>query len=445
MRTRAFFIALVYHLLRLSARSGVDRCQRPSYADHHREEGMPQDRRCAWFEEARFGMFIHWGLYSLLGRGEWAMFFERIPKEEYARLAERFSPERFDPGAWASLAKRAGMNYMVLTTRHHDGFCLFDSRVSDFTSTRTAAKRDFVAEYVSACRKAGLRVGLYYSLLDWRFPGYFDPKGQPESAREMVDQVHAQVQELMSNYGKIDYLFYDGEWVPGIEYHRSLAESTKESPSIAEFWRSRELNQMVRRLQPEIVINNRSGLAEDVDTPEQYVVASPPGRLWESCMTIGDYWGYHRWENEFKSSARLVRTLASSVSGGGNFLLNVGPKPDGTVQREQVERLEDVGSWLAVNGEAIYGCGRPPEGMNARYLGCLTARGKTVYLHIHAWPGTEAVFVSETVRFSRAKILSGNVEVAVRHEKPGRVILSGLPPEPPDPKATVIALTIAGG
>jgi len=404
---------------------------------------MEQEKRLEWFSQARFGLFIHWGLYSLLGRGEWAMFFERIPKEEYARLAERFVPERFDPDAWAALAVRAGMRYAVFTTRHHDGFCLFDSWVSDFTSVKSAAKRDFVAEYVSACRRHGLRVGFYYSLLDWRFPGYFDPNGNPESAREMVAQAHAQVRELMTNYGKIDYLFYDGEWVPDIPYHRTLAESTKESPAIAEFWNSVELNKMVRKLQPEIVINNRSGLSEDVDTPEQYVVPSSPGRLWESCMTIGEFWGYHKGENEFKSPARLIRLLATSVSGGGNFLLNVGPKPDGTVQEEFVERLEEVGRWLSVNGQSIYNCGRAPEGTNARYLGCLTAAGKTVYFHIHAWPGEEAVFVSEKVRFSSARLLSDGTPLRVRHEGNGRVILSGLPERPPDPRATVIALTVA--
>jgi len=404
---------------------------------------MGQEKRLEWFSQARFGLFIHWGLYSLLGRGEWAMFFERIPKDEYARLADRFVPERFDPDAWASLAVRAGMRYAVLTTRHHDGFCLFDSKVSDFTSVKSAAKRDFVAEYVSAFRRHGLRVGLYYSLLDWRFPGYFDPKGNPESAGEMVAQAHAQVKELMTNYGKIDYLFYDGEWVPGIPYHRTLAESTKESPAIAEFWRSEELNRMVRQLQPEILINNRSGLAEDVDTPEQFVVPSSPGRLWESCMTIGEFWGYHRGENEFKSPAHLIRLLATSVAGGGNLLLNVGPKPDGTVQEEFLERLEEVGRWLSVNGQSIYGCGRPPEGMNARYLGCLTAAGKTVYLHIHAWPGDTAVFISEKARFSSACLLADATPLTVRHEHNGRVILSGLPEKPPDPRATVIALEVA--
>ena len=404
---------------------------------------MTPDKRTAWFQEARFGLFIHWGLYSLLGRGEWVMYFERIPREEYAKLAGRFNPTKFDVDAWAALAKRAGMKYVAITARHHDGFCLFDSKASDFTSVKTAAKRDFIAEYVAACRKAGLKVGLYYSLLDWRFPGYFDHKGKPESAAAMVKQAHAQVRELMTGYGTIDYLFYDGEWVPDVEYHRSMADSTKESPAIAEFWKAKELNRMVRELQPRIIINNRSGLAEDVDTPEQAVVASAKGRVWESCMTIGDYWGYHAGENDLKSSSHLIRLLARTVSGGGNYILNVGPLADGPIQPESVERLEDIGSWMDVNAAAIHGCGRPPEGINAHYLGCVTAKGPTVYVHVHAWPGETAVFTAETTRFTSARFLADGRPVKVSHGENGRVFLSGLPKKAPDPRATVIALEVS--
>ena len=236
------------------------------------------EKRLQWFHQARFGMFIHWGLYSLLKRGEWVMFQERILPSDYAKLADQFQPRKFDADAWAGLAAEAGMKYMVLTTRHHDGFCLFDSQVSDFTSVKTAARRDFVAEYAAACRRAGLKVGFYYSLLDWRFPGYFDPKKHKASSEALVQQYHDQVRELMMNYGRVDMLWYDGDWV-----NHGQAGIT----DIAGFWGAREVNAMVRRIQPQIIINNRSGTLEDLDTPEQHVTASKPGRGWESCMTMG--------------------------------------------------------------------------------------------------------------------------------------------------------------
>ena len=219
---------------------------------------------------------------------------ELIPTDEYAQLAKQFKPRKFGADAWAQLAKEAGAKYMVLTTRHHDGFCLFDSKASmdDFTSVRSAAGRDFVAEYVEAVRRAGLKVGFYYSWLDWRFPGYFDVKGNPKSAKAMVAQAHAQIEELMTNYGKIDILWYDGGWVPGLQ-----------GDEIAEFWGAKKVNAMLRKLQPHIIINNRSGLPEDLDTPEQHVTASAAGRGWESCMTMGDScgWGYIHNNPNFKT------------------------------------------------------------------------------------------------------------------------------------------------
>ena len=215
---------------------------------------MTSKERMKWWNEARFGMFIHWGLYSVLARDCWVMHDERISTEEYARLAQQFKPPKeFNVESWVKLAKEAGMKYMVLTTRHHDGFCLFDSKVSDFTSVKTAAKRDFVAEYVDACRRHGIRVGFYYSLLDWRFPAYFlGSKEDQDGFEKMVQQAHAQVEELMKNYGKIDYLFYDGEWIPGVQFNRDLIKQG-ESPCVAEHWRSKQLNEMVRKLQPHII------------------------------------------------------------------------------------------------------------------------------------------------------------------------------------------------
>lgn len=381
--------------------------------------------RMQWFHEARFGLFIHWGLYSLLERGEWVMSEERIPKAEYAKLAERFNPKKFDAFAWAKMAAQAGMKYAVLTTRHHDGFCLFDSQVSDFTSVKTAAKRDFVAEYVDAFRRAGLKVGFYYSLLDWRFPGYWDTKAHPESAQAMVEQYHAQVRELMTNYGKIDVLWYDGHWINGED-------------NLARFWRSKEINAWVREKQPHILINNRSGVDEDLDTPEQHVTASKPGRGWESCMTIGDScgWGYIRNNPNMKTLPQLLQHLVTAAAGAGNFLLNVGPKPDGTIRNRERKRLQAMGEWLKVNGEAIRGSQRCA--LKNGMLGLWTAKGKTGYLHVFRWPGREAVIPLVRSKVQAATLLATGKAVEFRQEHNGRLVLSRLPKNPPHPAVSVI-------
>jgi len=407
----------------------------------------PYEQRLRWFHQARFGMFIHWGLYSLLGRGEWVLFQERMKVADYARLAARFRPRRFDADAWAGLAAEAGMKYMVLTTRHHDGFCLFDSQVSDFTSVKTAARRDFVAEYAAACRRAGLKVGFYYSLLDWRFPGYFEPRRHRASAEAMVQQAHDQVRELMSQYGRVDVLWYDGDWIN--HGHAGIDDK-------AGFWRAKKLNAMVRRLQPHILINNRSGTREDLDTPEQQVTASAAGRGWESCMTMGDFmgWGYMAHNPNWKSTAQLLHALVSAAAGEGNFLLNIGPRPDGGVRREEAVRLRAMGRWLETNGESIYGSQRCAlhGGLGGKLtstntwtmIGLWTRKGKTGYLHLVRWPGREAVIPLVKTRALSARLLATGKPVTVRQEYNGRLILSGLPARPPHPAINVVAVIFAG-
>ncbi|MCC6444234.1 MAG: alpha-L-fucosidase [Armatimonadetes bacterium] len=390
------------------------------------------NKRLQWWTEARFGMFIHWGLYAIPARGEWVMLCERIPKEEYARLSSAFRPGKFDADAWVALAREAGMKYMVLTTRHHDGFCLWDSQVSDFTAPKTAARRDFVAEYVEACRKAGMRVGFYYSLLDWRFPAYWtgpekDPEGWIQSLNEewveFVDYVHAQVRELCTRYGKIDILWYDGGW-----------------PHDARDWRAKELNETVRDLQPDIIINNRSGLPEDLDTPEQHITAF--ARPWEACMTIDDlWWGYHPGDPNLKSSMQLVRNLVRCVSANGNFLLNIGPKSDGSIPAPFAARLKEIGGWLSRNGESVYGCGSSPFGQ--MHLGHVTARGQTVYLHVMYWPGTEMCAAGIKNRANRVRMLATGEEMPFEQAR-DRLFVRGLPKKSPDPIDCVFAIDIEG-
>ena len=398
---------------------------------------MEKETRMRWFCEARFGMFLHWGLYSIPARSAWVMLRERIAKAEYAKLAQKFNPKKFDADSWVKLAKEAGMKYMVLTTRHHDGFCLFDSKASDFTSVRTTAKRDFVAEYVKACRKYGMRVGFYYSLLDWRFPGWhYGPEKDPESFNQMVKQGHSQVRELMTNYGEIDILWYDGGWIPTVEYK-----------DIAKYWRSEELNSMVRKLQPDIIINNRSGIAEDIDTPEGEVTASPEGRCWETCMPMGGFaWGYIKHDPNIKPTVQLIQHLVAAANGGGNYLLNVGPKSDGTIQKEFVTRLKEIGRWMKVNGESIYSSERVPttELVSGGLLETATAKGNIIYFHIFTWPGEIAVISSIKNNVKNVRILATGKKIKFEKKDNGILILKGLPKKPPDKNDSVIAVELDG-
>src|SRR5690606_12027981 len=277
-----------------------------------------------------------------------------------------------------------------------------------------------------------MKIGFYYSLLDWRFPGYWEPKKYPDSAEAMIRQYHEQVRELLTNYGKIDVLWYDGDWVP------DLAQEER-----AAFWRSAEVNKMARKLQPHILINNRSGLEEDLDTPEQHVTASEPGRGWESCMTMGDSWGwgYIRHSQNFKTVTQLVQNLAYAAAGEGNYLLNIGPKPDGSVRKEERDRLAALGKWLRVHGEAVYGTQRAP--LEAGMLGLWTRKGDVGYLHVFDWPGSEVVVPAIKTRVKSATLLTTKQRAKVRQEYNGRLVLSGLPDTPPDPHVSVIKVQFA--
>lgn len=384
--------------------------------------------RMKWWKDAKFGMFIHWGVYSIPARGEWVMFQERIPKNEYRRFADMFKPDQYNPEKWASLAKKAGMKYIVLTTRHHDGFSLFDSKVSDFTAPKTACGRDLIKEYVEAVRKEGLKVGFYYSLLDWRYDAYFlGPEKDPNGWEEFVNYVHSQVKELMSNYGKIDILWYDGGW-----------------PYNAEQWKSKQLNEMVRSLQPDIIINNRSQLPEDFDTPEQKIPGAFPNpdipeREWESCMTLNDHWGYCRNDNNWKSPKTIIENLARCAAGGGNYLLNVGPDEKGLIPDKSVEILDEVGQWLDKYGESIYETERTKVPF---HLGVTTMKNNKVYVHIFYW--SEEFAISNTkINVKNAYILKDGSKVDFISEE-DRVVFKNLPSSPPDPKDTVIVLEYEG-
>jgi alpha-L-fucosidase len=340
------------------------------------------DEQMEGWKDLKFGLFIHWGLYTLLERGEWVMFNEHIPAEEYAHLAERFNPQAFDAAEWARIAKDAGARYAVMVARHHDGFALWDSPSSylGFTSVHSAAKRDFIREYTSAFQAAGLHTGLYYSLMDWRFPGYFHPREQAESAAQMKAQCYAQVEELMSRYGKIEMLWYDGGWLS----HQGTDAGG------AWLWEPIKLNQMVRRYQPGIVINERSGWEGDLETDEgPHPVAGPimPIR-WEKCFTLQHGWSYCA-DGYVMPFEEALSLLVNTWVRGGNVLLNIGPDAAGRIPPEQASVLAGIGAFLRENGEAIYGT-RPGPFQPVDGVYGATSKGSTVFLHVldaHALAG----------------------------------------------------------
>ncbi|MBQ4383991.1 MAG: alpha-L-fucosidase [Firmicutes bacterium] len=329
-----------------------------------------------WWRDCKVGMFIHWGLYSILGRGEWVRFNEQIPDEEYEALTERFDGSGCDMREWVSLAKDMGARYMVMVARHHDGFSLWDSPGSykAFTSMNSAAHRDFIREYTDACHEAGLYTGIYYSNMDWRFPGYFDPEGKPESALRMKQQAYDQVRELCSRYGKVDILWYDGSW---------LAHKGSDT-SAAWLWEPIKLNTMARSYNPDMLINPRSGWEGDFycDEGSHEVKGSIIPVPWEKSMCIcsGTSWGWIPNDPPL-SLDRLITMLVNVIARDGNLLLNIGPRGDGSIPEEVAARAREFGAWLKENGEAVYGTRGGPVQPVDRVFGT-TYHDNTIYFHI---------------------------------------------------------------
>jgi len=399
-----------------------------SKADYEKQIAQSRPERMAWWREARFGMFIHYGLYSQVGRNEWVMSLENYPIAEYEKLANTFSPQLGAPRKWAELAVKAGMKYMVMTTRHHEGFSLWDSKVNPYNSVNYGPHRDIVREFVDACREFGLKIGFYSSLMDWHHPDGWRCAFDTQARQRFNAYLTGLNRELCTNYGKIDILWYD---VAAPMDHW-------------EGWDSLERNQMVRELQPHIIIDNRSRLDEDFGTPEEHLTAMD--RDWEACMTFnGISWGYVDSAQAVPYSynaQRIIKMLNTVTAGGGNLLLNVGPMPDGSVPAEVVEPLTTVGRWLAENGQAVYG--KKPKSIysNASGVGGTSFDGKFVYLWNWIWPtGGEMALGGFTSPVTAVRLLKDGSPVQFE-QRGHRILLKNLPVNPPDTNAGITVLQL---
>jgi len=405
-------------------------------------------QRIEWWRQARFGMFLHWGVYSIPGRGEWVQFAEQIPVDQYAKLADQFHPEHFDANAWAEIAKAGGMKYMVLTARHHDGFALFDDPGSSFTAVKSAAHHDFVADYVTAVRKAGLRVGLYYSPLDWRFPGFYFPGLYQSSALELKAQYARQIDELASHYGKLDILWFDGggnEWLGfgGLQFTGSGWQQRPKSQSYSGSfdWEDTKTVGHLRQLQPTLVLNDRTNAPADFRSREgdgalgDFDNTQP----WELCTTITEgAWGYQPGA-KVKPLAQLIRLLVGAAGRDGNMLLNVGPRPDGQIDPPQADRVREIGTWLTQNGESIYSTRGGPWLPGA--YGVSTHNGATVYLHLLKAPENGTLSLpAPPVKILSAQILNGP---AIPFTQTADTLSITPPTIAPDTIDTIVKLTLA--
>ncbi len=449
MRKTAFLLALFVASMLIWGCGGSSE---PPVSEH--------DARMAWWREARFGLFIHWGLYAIpagewdgqTNHAEWIRTTARIPLETYDEFVGRFNPIKFDAEEWVRMAKDAGMKYIVITSKHHDGFCLFDSEFTNFDVMSTPFGRDILKELSQACRRAGLRMCWYHSIMDWHHPDYL-PRRDWERDRSTkgadfdryVRHMKNQLRELVTNYGEIGVLWFDGEWENSWSHARG-----------------KDLYDYVRGLQPSIIINNRvdvgragmQGLTKageyvgDFGTPEQEIPPTGlPGVDWETCMTMNDHWGYNKNDRNWKSSQELVRMLADIASKGGNFLLNIGPTAEGVFPPESIERLRDIGRWMRVNGEAIYGTQASP--FRALEWGRCTQKpvkgGSRLYLHVFDWPEDGRLIVPGIYNSPRqAYLLSDTNKSRLDLARNEDAILITLPAEAPDPIDTVVVLDIEG-
>ena len=380
-----------------------------------------------WFTHDRFGLFLHWGLYSAAARHEWVMERERTTAEEYDKYRRVFDPDLYDPHAWAAAAKDAGMRYAVLTTKHHEGFCLWDSDLTDHNVTNTPYGKDLVGPFVEAFRDAGLKIGFYHSLIDWHHPDFpIDPVHPRRDDDDAIEQnksrdmsryreyLFGQVRELLTRYGTIDYLFYDFSY-PERE-HRGLLGKGRDA------WHSEELLALTRELQPGIIVNDRLDLPDaDLVTPEQYQPSAPMERngvpvAWEACQTLNGSWGYDRDNHDYKSTTLLITMLVDGVSKNGNLLLNVGPTARGTFDPRASDSLAEIGEWMRLHGRSVHEAG--PSEHIAPSGTCYTQRGDRLYLHLLSWPMRHVHLPGLAGKVDHAQLLNDASEIRLAEADP---------------------------
>jgi len=415
-----------------------------------------------WFVQSRFGMFIHWGLYALPARHEWVKQHERITNEDYEKYFSHFDPDLYDPKAWAKAAKAAGMEYFVITTKHHEGFCLWDSDLTDYKATNTPYGKDLLAPMVEAFRAEGLKVGFYHSLIDWHHPDYIvddlhPQRDHPDREKMNVgreparyaEYLHGQVRELLTRFGKIDILWFD--------FSYPSRENEGGKPWIGkgrDDWKSKELIQMIRSLQPDILLDDRLDLSEDPEgwdftTPEQFQpdgwrVIDGQRVTWEACQTFSGSWGYHRDEESWKSVDLLVRMLVDNVANGGNLLLNVGPTARGEFDYRALERLSGMGEWMHRHARAIKGSSMAPASFSIPPDCRLTYNESLgrIYVHLFAWPFEKLRLEGWAAKVEYAQLLNDASEVRFNVE--GDDVSLHLPIKKPNVAIPVVEIYLKG-
>jgi alpha-L-fucosidase len=384
----------------------------------------PTDGDTKWFTHDRFGLFIHWGLYALAARHEWVKSVERTDTATYEKYFKHFDPDLYDPNLWAKAASEAGMKYFVVTTKHHEGFCLWDSKLTDYKATNTAAGRDLLRPMVDAFRAQNMRVGFYHSLLDWHHPDYTVDQHHPmrdndayiaaDASRDMnryADYLEGQTRELLTEFGPVDILWYDFS----VGATQKLAGKGKEA------WRSERLIKLVRELQPKIILNDRLQIDQDVKTPEQFqprewVKVNGQPVVWEACQTFSGSWGYYRDEESWKSVDQLIQMLVDGVSKGGNLLLNVGPTGRGEFDERALDRLNGIGQWMRRHDRSIYGCTAAPAEFAVPPDCRLTYNPdkRRLYVHVFAWPYRHIHLDGYAGKIEYAQLLHDASEVAMK-------------------------------